>query len=390
MARLVRETENEKIAVVLDNAGFHHAKAVHRPCGSCAARVCTGCGAPSHRAPPGPHRRGRCPADLVRRHFAAFRPNELWVADITYVRTFSGWVRVALNHRRALQADHGLADLHEPVHGPGRWRTENGRLGAQARGRRPDWPGSTTATAGCSTGPSATGRPWPSARRSPRWAPGGLLSALLRPGPRCPRRRVVRCRRWTGTGHRGGAGPPGVAALAVLARLDRLPRGAGRVVGAPCARWWPRPPMRPARTGPVTKAVQRGAPCRVGTWVKPTTRRRSAPGGGGSRGACGPPGGPPAGSPAAAGSSRKSPAPASKRLGPPRGADPPLDPGAASEIDLLEGGRDRAAQVKWTGPVLHPGLGQDGAHPARAPQLLPCAGRCIRRTSGRGAHTAPP
>ena len=28
MARLVRGTENEKIAVVLDNAGFHHAKAV--------------------------------------------------------------------------------------------------------------------------------------------------------------------------------------------------------------------------------------------------------------------------------------------------------------------------------------------------------------------------
>ena len=28
MARLMRETENEKIAVVLDNAGFHHAKAV--------------------------------------------------------------------------------------------------------------------------------------------------------------------------------------------------------------------------------------------------------------------------------------------------------------------------------------------------------------------------
>ena len=28
MARLVRETENDKIAVVLDNAGFHHAKAV--------------------------------------------------------------------------------------------------------------------------------------------------------------------------------------------------------------------------------------------------------------------------------------------------------------------------------------------------------------------------
>ncbi len=37
----------------------------------------------------------QCPADLVKRHFNAFRPNELWVADITYVRTFSGWVYVA-------------------------------------------------------------------------------------------------------------------------------------------------------------------------------------------------------------------------------------------------------------------------------------------------------
>ena len=31
----------------------------------------------------------------MNRHFAAFRPNELWVSDITYVRTFSGWVYVA-------------------------------------------------------------------------------------------------------------------------------------------------------------------------------------------------------------------------------------------------------------------------------------------------------
>ena len=37
----------------------------------------------------------RLMADLVRRHFEAFAPNELWVADITYVRTFSGWVYVA-------------------------------------------------------------------------------------------------------------------------------------------------------------------------------------------------------------------------------------------------------------------------------------------------------
>lgn len=32
------------------------------------------------------------PADLVDRSFTADQPNRLWVADITYIRTFSGWV----------------------------------------------------------------------------------------------------------------------------------------------------------------------------------------------------------------------------------------------------------------------------------------------------------
>jgi len=35
------------------------------------------------------------PADLVQRHFGAERPNRLWVADLTYVRTWSGFVYVA-------------------------------------------------------------------------------------------------------------------------------------------------------------------------------------------------------------------------------------------------------------------------------------------------------
>ena len=35
------------------------------------------------------------PADLVKRQFTAQRPNQLWVADITYVRTFSGWAYAA-------------------------------------------------------------------------------------------------------------------------------------------------------------------------------------------------------------------------------------------------------------------------------------------------------
>jgi putative transposase len=34
-------------------------------------------------------------ADLVKREFTATRPNELWVADITYVRTAAGWVYAA-------------------------------------------------------------------------------------------------------------------------------------------------------------------------------------------------------------------------------------------------------------------------------------------------------
>jgi putative transposase len=36
------------------------------------------------------------PADLVERDFSATRPNQLWVADLTYVATWSGFVYVAL------------------------------------------------------------------------------------------------------------------------------------------------------------------------------------------------------------------------------------------------------------------------------------------------------
>lgn len=35
------------------------------------------------------------PADLVDRHFARLRTNQLWVADFTYVWTWTGWVYVA-------------------------------------------------------------------------------------------------------------------------------------------------------------------------------------------------------------------------------------------------------------------------------------------------------
>ncbi len=42
-----------------------------------------------------PDERATPPADLVNRDFSATRPNQLWVADITYVRTWSGFVYVA-------------------------------------------------------------------------------------------------------------------------------------------------------------------------------------------------------------------------------------------------------------------------------------------------------
>ena len=35
------------------------------------------------------------PADLVERQFRAPAPNRLWVADLTYVKTHTGWVYVA-------------------------------------------------------------------------------------------------------------------------------------------------------------------------------------------------------------------------------------------------------------------------------------------------------
>ena len=71
--------------------------------------------------------------------------------------------------RRVLPEDHRLADLHEPVHRPGPGRPSDGRLAAETSGGRPDGPGAPLATVGCSTGPSATGRPCPTARQSPRW-----------------------------------------------------------------------------------------------------------------------------------------------------------------------------------------------------------------------------
>ena len=224
---------------------------------------------------------------------------------------------------------------------------------------------------------------------------GQALATVVVPGPRgSPPPRFLRARI---------ACPGAPAALSV-------PRAAAGGPGRRCG----------GRTGPVTKAVQQN-PDRVGTWVKSTTQRRSAPGGGGSRGACGPSGdrvplGGPGGAhrPARPGAGQ-TPAPACAAPAAHAGHPGALPPGARQapglpgsqrrverlgpqgEDPLVQGGvRDRAG--RWgpaAGGVIGgrgdpaPRLGQDGADPARAPQLLPCAGRCTRRISATGAHTAP-
>jgi putative transposase len=60
-------------------------------------------------------RPGQRPADLVDRDFTAAGPDRLWVADLTYVRTWSGFVYVAFRHRRLLPDDRGLAGRHPPA-----------------------------------------------------------------------------------------------------------------------------------------------------------------------------------------------------------------------------------------------------------------------------------
>ena len=95
------------------------------------------------------------PADLVVRDFTAAGPNRLWVADLTYVKTHTGWVYVAfiidVNSRfivgwqasRSLRSDLAIDALEMAVFNR----------------RRPErtCPGScTTATAACNTCRSAT------------------------------------------------------------------------------------------------------------------------------------------------------------------------------------------------------------------------------------------
>jgi hypothetical protein len=66
------------------------------------------------------------PADLVQRHFQATAPDRLWVADITYVRTFSGWAYAAYCDGCLLPPRGGLAVGDTPAHRPRLGRPRDG------------------------------------------------------------------------------------------------------------------------------------------------------------------------------------------------------------------------------------------------------------------------
>jgi transposase InsO family protein len=83
-----------------------------------------------------PDTRATRPADLVDRKFTATRPNELWVADITYVATWTGFAYVSFvtdvysrmivgwRVSNSLRSDLALDALEHPLHRAARggWR----------------------------------------------------------------------------------------------------------------------------------------------------------------------------------------------------------------------------------------------------------------------------
>ena len=81
--------------------------------------------------------------DLVERRFAAERPHQLWVADITYVRILGGFCLSRFHHRR----------LHPPDRGVGRV-SQSAYPGAAAAG-----PGTCSGEHGCQPGPGRSDPP---------------------------------------------------------------------------------------------------------------------------------------------------------------------------------------------------------------------------------------
>jgi transposase InsO family protein len=68
------------------------------------------------------------PADLVDRNFSPFKPNQLWVADFTYVATWAGGGVRGVRHRRVLPPHPGLKGGHHHADPAGLGRPGDGDL----------------------------------------------------------------------------------------------------------------------------------------------------------------------------------------------------------------------------------------------------------------------
>ena len=77
------------------------------------------------------------PADLVDRSFEADGPDRLWVADITYVPTWSGFAYAAFGDRRLLAVHRRMACLQQPTNRPGPRRSRTSNLGPPTGHNRP-------------------------------------------------------------------------------------------------------------------------------------------------------------------------------------------------------------------------------------------------------------
>ena len=179
---------------------------------------CAPCGvAPRSPSATGPVTRGRCTARAAHaRHGSARHPPRQVTAHHPVrtegavpgrpgepsLRRFQAERAVGVGHHicayfqrlgvrglrdgRLLPAGHRLADLHEPVRGPGPGRPGNGRLGAPARGRGPDRPDPPLRPRGAVPGHPLRADPGPVRGGRIRRVEGGLLSASLWPRPSTP------------------------------------------------------------------------------------------------------------------------------------------------------------------------------------------------------------
>ena len=123
------------------------------------------------------------PADLVNRQFVADRPNRLWVADLTYVKTFTGWVYVAFVIDVYSRMRRRLADVDLTC--AATWPSTPWRWPSTPEATETSTDSFTTATGEFNTSQFATPSDWPKPASSTRSAAKEIPMTM--PWPRVQR-----------------------------------------------------------------------------------------------------------------------------------------------------------------------------------------------------------